>query len=132
VNDYLSPPKVTKKNELGLERILAVTRLTCPCFLPPTRTSCSRSWKCSRLSDCAEMAARARLISPAESALGPVHYRVDYPTATTREWVLPQPSVKDADGIWRRASVQSPTYIVPLGEERMPYNKMRRKKVANA
>src|SRR5690606_29104679 len=84
VNDYLQPPKVSKKMEIGLERILEVRedlRKLPACdpheLMPALQVRSTIA--------CAEKAARGSLYST-ESRWGLYHYRVDSPDQTDADW----------------------------------------------
>ncbi|MEC7432092.1 MAG: fumarate reductase/succinate dehydrogenase flavoprotein subunit, partial [Pseudomonadota bacterium] len=93
VNDYLQPPKVTKKMEIGLERILAV-REDVPLLCARDPHELLRAMEVQSIIDCAEMAARASLYRT-ESRWGLYHYRVDYPDQDDSEWFYHSRLFKD-------------------------------------
>src|SRR5690606_3482634 len=129
VNDYLQPPKVTKKMEIGLERILAV-REDLPKLAASDPHELMRALEVQSIIDCAEMAARASLYRT-ESRWGLYHYRVDYPDQNDADWFYHSRLFKDASG--QMASGKRPVapYVVPLGEEKDAYHQLRVKRAAN-
>ncbi|HVK56989.1 MAG TPA: fumarate reductase/succinate dehydrogenase flavoprotein subunit, partial [Burkholderiales bacterium] len=84
VNDYLQPPKVTRKMEIGLARFEQIRddldRLTAA-----NPHELMRALEVHAIRDCAEMAARASLYRT-ESRWGLYHNRVDYPMRNDDEW----------------------------------------------
>jgi succinate dehydrogenase/fumarate reductase flavoprotein subunit len=129
VNDYLQPPKVTKKMEIGLERILAV-REDVPKLAAADPHELLRALEVQSIIDCAEMAARASLYRT-ESRWGLYHYRVDHPEQNDADWFYHSRLFKDAAGQMAHGKRPIAPYIVPLGDEKDAYSKMRVKKAAN-
>lgn len=128
VNDYLQPPKVTRKMELGLERFamieqdLAQLKANNPHEL-------MRAMEVSVIRDCAEMAARASLYRT-ESRWGLYHHRVDYPSRNDADWLCHCHLKKDEQG--KMVSFKKPVepYQVPLNEqEQTAYQRLRLKLV---
>ena len=129
VNDYLQPPKVTKKMEIGLERILAV-REDVPQLCARDPHELLRAMEVQSIIDCAEMAARASLYRT-ESRWGLYHYRVDFPDQDDGEWFYHSRLFKDEDGQMASGKRPIADYLVSLGEEKDAYRKMRVQKAAN-
>tara|TARA_B100000929_G_C15344077_1_gene365168 strand:- start:117 stop:716 length:600 start_codon:yes stop_codon:yes gene_type:complete len=129
VNDYLQPPKVTKKMEIGLERILAV-REDVPLLCARDPHELLRAMEVQSIIDCAEMAARASLYRT-ESRWGLYHYRVDYPDQDDSEWFYHSRLFKDENGQMAHGKRPVADYLVSLGEEKDAYRKMRVQKAAN-
>ncbi|WP_416424348.1 fumarate reductase/succinate dehydrogenase flavoprotein subunit [Pseudomonas sp. App30] len=124
VNDYLQPPKVTRKMEIGLQRFaqieadLASMKASNPHEL-------MRALEVTVIRDCAEMAARASLFRE-ESRWGLYHHRVDHPLRNDADWFCHCHLKKDADG--RMVSFKRPVepYVVALdNDERTAYNRLR-------
>ncbi|PMR68102.1 fumarate reductase/succinate dehydrogenase flavoprotein subunit [Halomonas heilongjiangensis] len=130
VNDYLQPPKVTRKMEIGLERILAV-REDLPRLCAADPHELLRALEVQSIIDCAEMAARASLFRT-ESRWGLYHYRVDYPEQNEQDWFCHSRLYKDEHGNMASGTRPVAPYIVELGEEKDAYQKLRVKKAANA
>ncbi|MBU9464440.1 fumarate reductase/succinate dehydrogenase flavoprotein subunit [Burkholderia multivorans] len=124
VNDYLQPPKVTRKMEIGLQRFadiaedIEVIKATHPHEL-------MRAAEVRAIRDCAEMAARASLFRT-ESRWGLYHHRVDYPHRNDAEWFCHTWLRKHADGTMRSEKRPVEPYIVPLADdERTAYAQLR-------
>jgi len=84
VNDYLQPPKVDHKMEIGLrhfERYVETLNL----MGARDPHELMRCMEVHFIRDCAEMAAKASLYRK-ESRWGLYHYRVDYPDKNNEEW----------------------------------------------
>lgn len=84
VNDYLQPPKVTNKMEIGL-RLFERYHDTLDQMGARDPHELMRCMEVHFIRDCAEMAARASLYRR-ESRWGLYHYRVDYPEKNNDEW----------------------------------------------
>ncbi|HEF5783719.1 oxidoreductase [Burkholderia multivorans] len=124
VNDYLQPPKVTRKMEIGLQRFADIAediesiKATHPHEL-------MRAAEVRAIRDCAEMAARASLFRT-ESRWGLYHHRVDYPHRNDAEWFCHTWLRKHADGTMRSEKRPVEPYIVPLADdERAAYAQLR-------
>lgn len=124
VNDYLQPPKVTRKMEIGLQRFAGIAedieaiKATHPHEL-------MRAAEVRAIRDCAEMAARASLFRT-ESRWGLYHHRVDYPHRNDAEWFCHTWLRKHADGTMRSEKRPVEPYIVPLADdERTAYAQLR-------
>jgi len=124
VNDYLQPPKVTRKMEIGLQRFaeieedLARMSATNPHEL-------MRAMEIHAIRDCAEMAAQASLYRK-ESRWGLYHYRVDYPEKNDADWFVHVQVKKDANGNMSCFTRPIEPYIVALDEEeKTAYQKLR-------
>ncbi|OAJ52988.1 fumarate reductase/succinate dehydrogenase flavoprotein subunit [Paraburkholderia ginsengiterrae] len=124
VNDYLQPPKVTRKMEIGLQRFseiaddIASIKATNPHEL-------MRTAEVRAIRDCAEMAARASLFRT-ESRWGLYHHRVDYPHRSDADWFCHTHLRKDDAGrmISEKRAVEP--YIVPLADTELDsYRKLR-------
>lgn len=130
VNDYLQPPKVTRKMEIGLQRILAV-REDLPRLQATDPHELLRAMEVQSIIDCAEMAARASLYRT-ESRWGLYHYRVDCPEQNDAEWFCHTRLYKDENGNMAHGKRPVAPYLVELGEEKDAYQKLRVQKAANA
>jgi succinate dehydrogenase/fumarate reductase flavoprotein subunit len=123
VNDYLQPPKVTRKMEIGLSRFEAIAedlnRLSAR-----NPHELMRAMEVHAIRDCAEMAARASLYRT-ESRWGLYHYRVDHPERNDRDWFVHVQLKKEQDGMRCFKRPVEP-YIVSLDEEeKSAYQKLR-------
>ncbi len=115
VNDYLQPPKVTRKMEIGLQRFAEVAEdLTRMSATNPHELM--RAMEVHAILDCAEMAARASLYRT-ESRWGLYHYRADHPEKNDKDWFV-HVQVKKGDG-GDMSCFKRPIdpYVVPLDEE---------------
>jgi succinate dehydrogenase/fumarate reductase flavoprotein subunit len=130
VNDYLQPPKITTKMEIGLKRFEEIredTRYLCA----KDPHELMRTMEVHSILDCAEMAARASLFRQ-ESRWGLYHYRIDYPEMDQDHWFVHAQVKKDEQG--RMACFKRPVepYIVELDEaEKGAYSRLRIAKTAN-
>ncbi|SET13349.1 Succinate dehydrogenase/fumarate reductase, flavoprotein subunit [Nitrosospira multiformis] len=86
VNDYLQPPKVTRKMEIGLARFEEI-RADLDRLIARDPHELMRALEVHAIRDCAELAARASLYRT-ESRWGLYHNRVDYPDRDDREWFV--------------------------------------------
>ncbi|KPJ96878.1 MAG: oxidoreductase [Gammaproteobacteria bacterium SG8_15] len=124
VNDYLQPPKVTRKMEIGLERFKEI-REDLPMLYAQDPHELMRANELQFILDCAEMAAHASLYRT-ESRWGLYHYRVDYPDTNNDEWFCHVQTVKGDSGAPECFKREIDPYIVELDdEEKDAYNKLR-------
>jgi succinate dehydrogenase/fumarate reductase flavoprotein subunit len=124
VNDYLQPPKITRKMQLGLQRFGEI-RGELPLLAAADPHERLRALEVHSILDCAEMAAQASLFRK-ESRWGLYHLYVDHPERDDHNWFVHTLLYKDAQG--RMASRTRPVepYSVPIGEgEREAYRKLR-------
>ncbi|WP_242055962.1 hypothetical protein [Nostoc flagelliforme] len=84
VNDYLQPPKVSQKMEIGLQNFVRYQE-TLELMGAHDPHELMRCMEVHFIRDCAEMAARASLYRR-ESRWGLYHYRLDYPEKNNEEW----------------------------------------------
>ncbi|MGZ2749254.1 fumarate reductase/succinate dehydrogenase flavoprotein subunit [Burkholderia stagnalis] len=124
VNDYLQPPKVTRKMEIGLQRFEEIAddidaiKATHPHEL-------MRAAEVRAIRDCAEMAARASLYRT-ESRWGLYHHRVDHPHRNDRDWFCHTHLRKDAAGRMTSEKRAVEPYVVPVSDdERDAYSQLR-------
>ncbi|MHB2248242.1 fumarate reductase/succinate dehydrogenase flavoprotein subunit [Pseudomonas fitomaticsae] len=124
VNDYLQPPKVTRKMEIGLQRFSDIER-DLDEMKANNAHELMRAMETSVIRDCAEMAARASLFR-AESRWGLYHYRVDHPQRDDREWFCHCHLKKGEDGRMTSFKKAVDPYIIPLdAEEMQAYDRLR-------
>ena len=114
VNDYLQPPKVTKKMEIGLERFEAI-REDLDRLQARDPHELMRALEVHAIRDCAEMAARASLFRT-ESRWGLYHARVDYPERNDADWRVHVQLHKDALGRMSCFKRAIEPYIVPVDQ----------------
>jgi succinate dehydrogenase/fumarate reductase flavoprotein subunit len=123
VNDYLQPPKVTRKMEIGLTRFDAI-REDLDRLSARNPHELMRALEVHAIRDCAEMAARASLYRT-ESRWGLYHYRVDHPQRNDKDWLVHVQLKKENE---RMTCFKRPVepYIVSLDEqERTAYQRLR-------
>ncbi|MGY4533908.1 succinate dehydrogenase/fumarate reductase flavoprotein subunit [Pseudomonas sp. TE3786] len=131
VNDYLQPPKVTKKMQLGLDRFAAIEH-DLDQLKANNAHELMRALEVSVIRDCAEMAARASLFRT-ESRWGLYHHRVDYPLRNDAEWFFHCHLHKGADGRMTSFKKAVEPYLIALDdEEQQAYNRLRVKAEAAA
>jgi succinate dehydrogenase/fumarate reductase flavoprotein subunit len=124
VNDYLQPPKATRKMELGLERFAEIGEDIRQLSAADPH-ELMRAMEVQHIHDCANMAARASLFRT-ESRWGLYHYRADFPERNDAEWFTHCHLRKSADG--KMESIKRPVepYILPLDdEEKTAYQRLR-------
>ncbi len=124
VNDYLQPPKVTRKILLAQDRFAEI-REDLKQMVVHDAHELMRSLEVQSILDCADMAAAASLYRT-ESRWGLYHYRVDYPEKDDENWFCHTMLYRDADG--KMASKTRPVapYIVPIEEsEKDAYDRQR-------
>ncbi len=124
VNDYLQPPKVTRKMEIGLERFAEIGA-DLPRMSASTPHELMRAMEVHFIRDCAEMAARASMFRT-ESRWGLYHYRVEHPDKDDINWFCHAQLKKDDTGGVSCFKRPIDPYIVPLDdEEKHAYNRLR-------
>ncbi len=124
VNDYLQPPKVTKKMEIGLARFAEIER-----DLEQMKASnpheLMRAMEVSVIRDCAEMAARASLFRE-ESRWGLYHHRVDFPERNDGEWFCHCHLKKGENGEMTSFKKAVEPYLIALeADEQTAYDRLR-------
>jgi succinate dehydrogenase/fumarate reductase flavoprotein subunit len=130
VNDYLQPPKVTRKMELGLQRFEAI-RADLDRITAAGPHELMRAMEVHFIRDCAELAARASLYRT-ESRWGLYHNRVDYPERNDQDWYV-HVQVKKVNGEMTCFKRPIAPYIVPLDEqEKSAYQHLRVRSGAHA
>ncbi|KWR74567.1 MULTISPECIES: fumarate reductase/succinate dehydrogenase flavoprotein subunit [Pseudomonas] len=129
VNDYLQPPKVTKKMEIGLQRFAEIGR-DLEQLKANNPHELMRAMEVSVIRDCAEMAARASLFRT-ESRWGLYHHRVDYPQRNDAEWFCHAHLKKDERGEMTSFKKPVEPYLIALDdEEQKAYGRLRVKNEA--
>lgn len=124
VNDYLQPPKVTRKMEIGLQRFAEIGA-DLPLMSAADPHELMRAMEVHFIRDCAEMAARASLYRT-ESRWGLYHYRVDHPEKNDEDWFCHAQLKKNDAGEMISFKRPIEPYIVALDEdEKDAYNRMR-------
>ena len=124
VNDYLQPPKVTRKFQIGQSRFAEV-REDAGNMVVRNAHELMRALEAYSILDCADMAAHASLFRT-ESRWGLYHNRVDYPDRDDENWFCFTQLFKDAAGNMACRKQPVDPYIVPIEEsERYAYDKQR-------
>lgn len=114
VNDYLQPPKVTRKMEIGLQRFAEI-REDLAALVARDPHELMRAMEVHSILDCAEMAARASLFRT-ESRWGLYHCRVDHPETDNDDWFCHTLLEKRADGTMGSRKHAVAPYLVPVPE----------------
>jgi succinate dehydrogenase/fumarate reductase flavoprotein subunit len=128
VNDYLQPPKVTRKMQLGLERFEGI-RDDLEQLSVRDPHELMRALEVYAIRDCAEMAARASLFRT-ESRWGLYHARADYPERNDAEWLCHVQLQKNDRGNMNCFKRELEPYIVSIAEvERDSYRQLRTRPV---
>ncbi len=124
VNDYLQPPKVTRKFELGQRRLAEVREDMEQRMIARNSHELLRALETQSILDCADMAAHASLYRE-ESRWGLYHLRTDYPEKDNENWFCHTLlSKKDGRMTSEKRAVQP--YVVPIAdEEKDLYDKQR-------
>ncbi len=124
VNDYLQPPKVTRKMQLAQDRLNEV-REDMNHMVARDAHELMRAMEATSILDCADMAAFASLFRT-ESRWGLYHNRVDYPERDNENWFCFSQLSKDADGRMTASKRPVDPYIVEIDEsERHAYDNQR-------
>ena len=124
VNDYLQPPKVTRKMQLAQDRFAEV-REDLDRMVVRDAHELMRSMEVRSILDCADMAAHASQFRT-ESRWGLYHYRSDYPEKDDANWFCHTMTYKDADGKMASRKKDVAPYIIPIEEsEKDAYDRQR-------
>lgn len=124
VNDYLQPPKVTRKFELGQRRLAEVRDDMQTQMIARNSHELMRALETASILDCADMAAHASLYRT-ESRWGLYHMRTDYPEKDNDNWFC-HTLLRKKDGrmVSEKRDVQP--YLVPIADdEKDLYDKQR-------
>ncbi len=124
VNDYLQPPKVTRKYELAQRRFAEVREDMAERMIARNAHELMRSLEVASIMDCADMAAFASLYRT-ESRWGLYHLRTDYPAKDDANWFC-HTLLRQTDGRMGCEKRAVDPYIVPIAdEEKGLYDKQR-------
>ena len=124
VNDYLQPPKITRKYEIGLRRFDEI-REDMHSMVAANPHELMRAMEAHSILDCAEMAARASLFRT-ESRWGLYHLYVDHPERDDENWFCHSLLSKSGDGHMQLRKGEVEPYVVALDdEERTAYQRLR-------
>jgi len=124
VNDYLQPPKVARRMEIGLARFKEI-RADLQLMVATNPHELMRAAEVRFILDCAEMAARASLFRT-ESRWGLYHHRQDYPERNDTDWLVHVQVKKAEDGdmsVFKRAL--EPYLVEPDETEKTVYQQLR-------
>ncbi|PWC40363.1 fumarate reductase/succinate dehydrogenase flavoprotein subunit [Azospirillum sp. TSO22-1] len=124
VNDYLQPPKVTAKMEIGLRRFAEI-REDLERIKATSPHELMRAIEVHAILDCAELAAHASLYRT-ESRWGLYHHYPEHPERNDAEWFTFVEVRKGADGRPVCFKRPVPPYLFPIDEQdRDAYNRLR-------
>ncbi len=124
VNDYLQPPKVTRKYEIA-QRRFAEIRADLPRLVARDPHELMRALEVHSILDCADMAAAASLYRT-ESRWGLYHYRLDHPEQDDANWFCHVQLFKDDDGeIACRKRAVDPYVVSVKATEKNAYHRLR-------
>jgi succinate dehydrogenase/fumarate reductase flavoprotein subunit len=124
VNDYLQPPKVTRKMLIGLARFDEI-REDLQHLSAEGPHELMRAMEAHSILDCAEMAARASLFRT-ESRWGLYHHCVDHPERNDAEWFCHSMLSRGADGrMTLRKEAVEPYSVAIDDQERTAYQRLR-------
>jgi succinate dehydrogenase/fumarate reductase flavoprotein subunit len=124
VNDYLQPPKVTRKYEIAQKRFAEI-RADLPRLMARDPHELMRALEVHSILDCAEMAAEASLYRT-ESRWGLYHHRTDYPEPNNDEWFCHVQLYKDERGYMACRKRPVDPYVVPIeAAEKDAYYRLR-------
>ncbi|WP_206668779.1 fumarate reductase/succinate dehydrogenase flavoprotein subunit [Lacisediminimonas profundi] len=124
VNDYLQPPKVTRKYEIGLQRFAEIGEDLDHLHARDAH-ELMRAAEVSVIRDCAELAARASLFRT-ESRWGLYHLRADYPERNDADWFCHAHVKKDGSGRMTHFKREVEPYIIPIADdEKDAYGRLR-------
>jgi succinate dehydrogenase/fumarate reductase flavoprotein subunit len=131
VNDYLQPPKITRKYQIGLRRFAEI-REDMAQMSAGNAHELMRAMEATSILDCAEMAAHASMFRT-ESRWGLYHNRVDHPERDDANWFCHTLLSRDAEGEITLRKKDIEPYIVPVDdEERTAYQRLRVARSAEA
>jgi succinate dehydrogenase/fumarate reductase flavoprotein subunit len=124
VNDYLQPPKVTRKFELGQRRLAEVREDMEQHMIARNAHELLRALETQSILDCADMAAHASLYRE-ESRWGLYHLRTDFPEKDNENWFCHTLLSKQNGRMTSEKRAVQP-YLVPIAEdEKDLYDKQR-------
>lgn len=124
VNDYLQPPKITRKMQIGMERFAEI-REDLNKLQANDPHELMRAMEVHFILDCAEMAAISSMYRT-ESRWGLYHYRVDYPQTDNDEWYCHVQTYKGPDGLPACKKRDIEPYIIALDDaDKGAYDKLR-------
>lgn len=119
VNDYLQPPKLSHKMEIGLKSFLRYQE-TLGMMGARDPHELMRCMEVHFIRDCAEMAARSSLYRR-ESRWGLYHYRLDYPEKNNDEWFCHVNVKRDESGAMALFKRPVEPYVLDVDLEKEVY-----------
>lgn len=129
VNDYLQPPKITKKMDIGLQRLKDMEQ-DIEFLYARDPHELLRANEAQHVYDCALMAAHASMYRQ-ESRWGLYHHYVDYPQTNNDDWFCHVQLYKSEDNQMACKKRPIDPYVVELDEEeKTAYQKMRIQQVS--
>ncbi|HUN95161.1 MAG TPA: fumarate reductase/succinate dehydrogenase flavoprotein subunit [Bradyrhizobium sp.] len=124
VNDYLQPPKVTRKFELGQRRLAEVREDMEQRMIARNAHELLRALETQSILDCADMAAHASLYRE-ESRWGLYHLRTDFPEKDNENWFC-HTLLSQQNGRMTSEKRAVQPYLVPIADdEKDLYDKQR-------
>jgi len=124
VNDYLQPPKVTKKMDIGLQRLQAMEDDINYLYARDAH-ELLRAHEAQHILDCAQMAATASLYRQ-ESRWGLYHNYVDHPETNNNDWFCHVQLYKDENNQMVCRKKEIDPYVVELDDdEKGAYQQLR-------
>lgn len=128
VNDYLQPPKITKKMDIGLQRLKDMQKDIDYLYARDPH-ELLRANEAQHVLDCALMAAEASMYRQ-ESRWGLYHHYVDHPETNNEDWFCHVQLYKDENNQMACKKRPIDPYVIELDdEEKAAYQKMRIQKV---
>jgi succinate dehydrogenase/fumarate reductase flavoprotein subunit len=124
VNDYLQPPKVTRKFELGQRRLGEVREDMQTRMMARNAHELLRALETASILDCADMAAHASLYRT-ESRWGLYHLRTDYPEKNEKDWFCHTLLRKENGHMTSEKRAVQPYMVQIADEEKDLYDKQR-------
>jgi succinate dehydrogenase/fumarate reductase flavoprotein subunit len=115
VNDYLQPPKVTRKYELGARRLAEVRQDAQARMIARNAHELMRALEAQSILDCADMAVHASLYRE-ESRWGLYHLRTDFPDKDNENWFC-HTLLGKQNGKMVSEKREVEPYIVPVAED---------------
>ncbi len=116
VNDYLQPPKVTRKMELAQDRFAEIREDLETGMAARDAHELMRALEAATILDCADMAAAASL-HRTESRWGLYHARVDHPERDDENWLCHTILTKGADGAPAIGKRPVAPYVVSIDDD---------------
>jgi succinate dehydrogenase/fumarate reductase flavoprotein subunit len=124
VNDYLQPPKVTRKYELGMRRLAETRQDMQEHMIARNAHELLRALEVQSIMDCADMAVHASLYRE-ESRWGLYHWRTDFPEKDNENWFC-HTLLSKQDGKMTSEKRAVEPYVVPIADdEKDLYDKQR-------